>query len=129
MMAARPSTNEGESTTTTRGITLGATGITMDASIAKEMNLPSGTQGVLIEQVQSGSLADTAGLRGGTKSVMINAQQIKVGGDIITAVNEQPVASLQELRAALAQLTSNQALSFAILRNGTEIQITIQPGQ
>jgi S1-C subfamily serine protease len=101
----------------------------MNDALAKEMNLPSGTQGVLIEQVQPGSLADTTGLRGGTSTVTINGQQIAVGGDIITAVNGQSVASLQELRAVLAQLTSNQALSLSILRNGTEIQITVQPGQ
>ncbi|MFL7868110.1 MAG: trypsin-like peptidase domain-containing protein [Anaerolineales bacterium] len=128
-LAARPSTNQNGSTTASQGVTLGATGITMNDALAKEMNLPSGTQGVLIEQVQPGSLADTTGLRGGTSTVTINGQQIAVGGDIITAVNGQSVASLQELRAVLAQLTSNQALSLSILRNGTEIQITVQPGQ
>ena len=128
-LAARPSTSQSGSTTGTSGITLGATGITVDDTIAKEMNLPSGTQGVLVEQVQSGSLADTAGLRGGSKSVTINGQQINVGGDIITAVNGQSIGSLQELRAALAQLPSDQELSLTILRNGMEIQISLQPGQ
>jgi serine protease Do len=62
-LTARPSAEERASTNSqsgTRGITLGATGITVDDSIAKEMNLPSGQQGVLVEQVQSGSLADTS---------------------------------------------------------------------
>jgi S1-C subfamily serine protease len=131
-LTARPSAEERASTNSqsgTRGITLGATGITVDDSIAKEMNLPSGQQGVLVEQVQSGSLADTAGLRGGNKSVTINGQQVELGGDIITAINGQPVANIQELKAALAQLTPDQELSLTILREGKEIQITIQPGQ
>ena len=131
-LAARPSAEERASTNSqsgTRGIKLGAIGITMDDAIAKEMNLPNGTQGVLVEQVQSGSLADTAGLRGGDKSITINGQQITVGGDIITAVNGQSIGSFQELKAALAQLPSGQELSLTILRNGTEIQITLQPGQ
>ena len=131
-LAARPSAQERASTNSqsgTRGITLGIMGTTVDESIAKEMNLPSGQQGVLATQVQSGSLADTAGLRGGSKSVTINGQQVKIGGDIITAVNGQPIASIQELKAALAQLTPDQELSLTILRDGKEIQITVQSGQ
>jgi len=33
------------------------------------------------------------------------------------------------LKAALGQLTSDQALALTILRDGREIQIVIQPGQ
>jgi len=131
-LAARPSAearSSASSQASSQGITLGVTGINVDASIAQEMNLPSGQQGVLVEQVQPGSLADTAGLRSGSKSVTINGQQINVGGDIITALNGQPITSIQEIRDALAQLTMNQDLSLTILRDGVELQITIQPGQ
>jgi 2-alkenal reductase len=129
-LAARPSAEErGSANTITRGITLGILGTTVDESIAKEMNLPGGQSGVLVEQVESGSLADTAGLRGGSKSVTINGQEVKLGGDIIMAVNGQPIASIEELKAALAQLTTDRELSLTILRDGAEIQITIQPGQ
>ena len=130
-LAARPSAEERASANSqapTRGITLGILGTTVDGSIASEMNLPSDQQGVLVEQVQLGSLADTAGLRAGTKSVTINGQQVNVGGDVITAINGQPVASIEELKAALGQLTSNRELGLTILRDGKELQITIQAG-
>ena len=132
-LAARPSaqgqasTNSGQSAQ--QGITLGILGATVDNSIAQAMNLPNGQTGVLVEQVQPGSLADTAGLRAGTQSMTTNGQQLTVGGDIITAVNNQSVTSLQDLRAALAQLPSNHPLSLTVLRNGTEVQITVQAGQ
>ena len=103
--------------------------MTVDQSIAKEMNLPDQQQGVLVEQVESGSLADTAGLRAGTKSVTINGQEVNVGGDIITSVNGQSVASIEELKAALSQLTSDQKLTLTLLRDGKEIDITIQSGK
>jgi len=129
-LAARPSADQrGSTATVTRGITLGVLGATVDQSIAKEMNLPSGQTGVLVTQVESGSLADTAGLRGGTKTVTINGQQVKIGGDIITAINGQQITSIQELKVALAQLTTDQPLGLTILRDGVEIQIAIQPGQ
>ena len=132
ILTARPSAQErttANSQPATSGIRLGILGATVNDTIAKEMNLNNGQQGVLVVQVESGSLADTAGLRVGSKSVTINGQQVMVGGDIITAVDGQPVTSIEELKAALAQLTSNKELSLTILRDGKEIQIAIQPGQ
>jgi 2-alkenal reductase len=131
-LAARPSVEERNTTSTSsvpNGVRLGILGITVDETISKEMGLPTGQQGVLVEKVESGGLADTAGLRAGTQSVTINGQQVMIGGDIITAVNSQPIAGIEELKAALAQLSTDQGLSLTILRNGTELQITINPGK
>jgi serine protease Do len=131
-LAARPSAEERNSATAqsnTSGIRLGIMGMTVDQSVAKEMSLPDGQQGVLVEKVESGSLADTAGLRAGTKSVDINGQQVNVGGDIITAVNGQSVASIEELKVSLAQLPSDQKLSITLLRDGKKIDITLEPGK
>ena len=130
-LAARPSAAEQANAnpqSTTQGIHLGILGTTIDSSIAQEMNLPDGTQGVLIEQVQPGSPADTAGLRAGSKTVTINGQDVVVGGDIITAVNDQSIANIDDLRAALEQLPTDTELTLTVLRDGTESQITVQPG-
>jgi S1-C subfamily serine protease len=127
-LAPRPSTEE-RATTQTSGLQLGIRGMNVDETIAQEMNLPQGQQGVLVEQVEPGSLAETAGLRAGDKDMTINGQQVKVGGDVITALNGQPVASIQELKAALAQLLPNQDLTLTILRAGREMDITLHPGQ
>jgi S1-C subfamily serine protease len=128
-LAARPSVEERTQTDTqqpaTSGAHLGILGMTVDSSIAKEMNLPDGQQGVLVEEVQSGSLAETAGLKAGTKPVTINGQQVNVGGDVITALNGKSVASIEELKAMLAQLNSGDELSLTILRDGKEVQISV----
>jgi serine protease Do len=131
-LAARPSAEEQANANpqgqATQGIRLGILGTTVDQSIAQEMNLPDGQQGVLIEQVQPGGLADTAGLQAGTKTVTINGQDILIGGDIITAVNGQSIASVDELRAGLEQLPSDHPLTLTILRDGKESQVEVQPG-
>lgn len=131
VLAARPSPEERNASAqaSTRGIQLGIAAMTVNESIAKEMNLPNNQQGVLVEEVQPGSLADTVGLRAGTQTVTINGQQVVVGGDIITALNGQPIASIEELKAALGQLTSDQVLGLTILRDSNTVQVTIQPGQ
>jgi len=130
-LAARPSAEEQANANPqapTQGIHLGIQGLTVDSSIDQAMNLPDGTQGVLVEQVQPGSLADTAGLQAGSKTVTINGQDVVVGGDIITAINGQSVASIDELKAALDQLPTDHPLTLTILRDGKESQVTVQPG-
>jgi S1-C subfamily serine protease len=101
----------------------------MAPEIAKEMNLSENQQGVLVQQIEPGSLADKAGLQAGSKSVTINGENVLVGGDIITSLNGQPVASIEELRAALAQLPANHPLSVTVLRDGKETKIDVQTGQ
>jgi len=131
-LVARPSAEERtnvENPSVTRGIRLGILGANVDSSITKEMNLPEDQQGVLVQQVEPGSLADTAGLQGGSKSITVDGQEVVVGGDIITAVNGEAVTTVGELRAALGQLPSDQEFSLTILRNGKEIQITVQASQ
>jgi S1-C subfamily serine protease len=129
-LAARPSAEEQAKANpqATQGIHLGILGITVDQSVAKEMNLSDGQQGVLIQQVQPGSLAETAGLKAGSKTVTINGQDVVIGGDIITAVNGQSVASTDELRASLQQLPSDHPLTLTVLRDGKETQVEVQPG-
>lgn len=129
-LAARPASQEQQANnnppSAASGIHLGILGITVDSSIAKEMNLPDGQQGVLVQQVEPGSLADTAGLRAGSKTVTINGQDVVIGGDIITALNNQSVASIDELKAALGQLPSGHPLSLKVLRDGKEVDVTVQ---
>jgi serine protease Do len=130
-LAARPSAEQQANAnpqTSVQGIHLGVQALTVDSSIAQAMNLPDNTQGVLIEQVQPGSLADTAGLQAGSKTVTINGQDILIGGDIITAVNGQSIASTDELRASLEQLPSDHPLTLTVLRDGKESQVEVQPG-
>ncbi len=130
-LAARPSTQPQQQSnanppSAANGIHLGIAGITVDPSITQAMNLPNNTQGVLVEQVERGSLAEKAGLQAGSQSATINGQQINVGGDIITAVNGQAVTSIDDLKSALAQLPANHPVTLSVLRNGQETQVTIQ---
>ena len=130
-LAARPSAEERASTdtqTANRGITLGIQAMTVDQSIIDEMNLPNDQQGVLVIGVESGSLAEKAGIQGGSETATLNGQTVKIGGDIITQVNQQPISGIEELKAALAQQLTNQEFELTILRGGNTIQIVSLPG-
>jgi serine protease Do len=132
-LAARPAGAQAQQTqpptTTTGGAYLGILGTSVTSQIAQAMNLPASQQGVLIEQVQSGSPAAQAGLQGGNNTITANGQQVTVGGDVITAVDGQPIAGMQDLATVLQQLTPGQMATLTILRNGSQMEVTVTLGQ
>jgi S1-C subfamily serine protease len=133
-LAARPTAQErsnenASSPSQASGIRLGILGANMAPAIAKEMNLDENQQGVLVQQVEPGSLADKAGLQAGSKTATIGGQDVVVGGDVITALNGEAIATVEELKAGLSQLPSDHPLTLTVLRDGKETQVEVQPGQ
>ncbi len=108
---------------------LGIYGITMSPSIAREMELPADLEGVLIQQIIEGSPADQAGLQGSYQSIMIEGQQVLIGGDIITSLEKQEIRSMQELIQVLGSYQPGDQVKAAILRNGEEMIIEITLGE
>jgi serine protease Do len=112
---------------------LGITGVPMTSDIAKAMNLPSDTQGVLVERVQSGGPADKAGLQSSYKPALIGGQLVLIGGDVIVGLDNQPITSNKDLSSALGQYSPGQQVTLTLLRKGqqTEAQVTLgaQPSQ
>jgi 2-alkenal reductase len=108
---------------------LGISGISMTPDIAQAMNLPTDTRGALVEQVTSGGPADKAGLQPSTNTVTINGVEGTVGGDVITAIDGQPVKSMSDIIAYLAIHTQvGQTVSLTILRNGETQTVDVTLG-
>lgn len=98
---------------------IGISGGTVNSEVAKAMDLPETQRGALVASVTSGSPADDAGLRGSSKEVTIEGEQVQVGGDVITAIDGQPVKDFEDLTAYLARSTRvGQAVKLTILRDG-----------
>jgi S1-C subfamily serine protease len=93
------------------------------------MNLSTDQEGVLVQEVQQDSAADQAGLRASDRPVTVNGQEILVGGDIIVALDSQPVTSIENLRAALQQYESGQQATLTLLRDGSEIKVDVNLGE
>ena len=113
------------SSSTGAGAWLGISAQPMVPEIAKSMGLPESQTGVLIQQVESGSPADQAGLQGGYKPVTINGQRILVGGDVITAIDGQTVTTMSDLRAFLSTAQAGQEVTLDILRDGQSQKLTV----
>lgn len=109
----------------TRGSWLGILGAQLTPEIAKAMNLDETQQGVLVVQVESGSPADDAKLNASQQEVTINGQTVMVGGDVITAVDGTPIASLDELRTQLQTYQPGTEIKLSILRNGESVEVAV----
>jgi S1-C subfamily serine protease len=132
-LEARPSKRESAqgtpSANAAQGAWLGIAGQPLTAEINKEMNLPETQTGVLVEQVQAGSPADTAGLQGSFKPVLINGQRVLVGGDIITAIDGKTISAFEDLKSYIASAQPDQQVTLTILRDGKEQTLTVTLAQ
>lgn len=126
-LVARPEsqTQQKQTTASTTGAWLGIKGMTVTSDIAKAMNLPTDQKGVLVGQVQQGSPADKAGLRGSYKPVTISGQQVLVGGDIITALNNELVTRIEQLQSLVQKHSAGDEVALKVLREGISIEIKV----
>jgi serine protease Do len=113
---------------------LGISGTTLSPALAKAMNLQPSQQGALVEDVVSGGPGDKAGLRASSRQATINGQQATVGGDVVTKIDGQPVTTMDDLIAYLADSTSvSQKVTLTILRDGKEqtldVTLGVRPAQ
>jgi S1-C subfamily serine protease len=108
---------------------LGIAGTDMTASIASAMGLSTNTRGALVETVSAGGPAAKAGLQASTQQAVIDGQQTTVGGDVITAIDGQPVQTFSDLGSYLFLHTdAGQAVTLTILRGGKTLTVQVTTG-
>jgi S1-C subfamily serine protease len=105
---------------------LGVTTATIDGSL-KALNLPV-SSGVLVQDVQHGSPADKAGLRGGNISAQIDGSEIHIGGDIITKVDDKAVPTADDLATVIQGHKPGDTVKLTYLRDGREHSVDVRLG-
>ena len=129
-VAARPGAQEeanpaASQTVPAGSVWLGITGVTVSPEMAKAAGLAEDQQGVLIEEISSGSPADKAGLHGSTEPVTVQGQRLLVGGDVITAWDGHPVTQMEELRTRVGEAQAGQEVTLTVLRDGEQVQVQV----
>jgi S1-C subfamily serine protease len=107
---------------------LGVSMQTIDEELTDDFRLPV-EEGVLIARVEPGSPADEAGLEGGDDQVILNGETYVLGGDVITAVDGQPVTILEELRDEILSHKPGDTIELEVNRDGTPLTITVELGR
>jgi S1-C subfamily serine protease len=107
---------------------LGLEGQSITPSIAGLLGLPV-EQGVLVARVQPGSAAEAAALRGGHTTVDVQGSPYIVGGDIITKLDGQALAGMDDLSTAIAARRPGDEVQLTVVRDGVERIVTVKLGE
>lgn len=104
-----------------------ALGITVDNKLNTRLTERLKISGVVILSLSPGSAADAAGLKGATLTPEGNI----IANDIIIAVENKPVDSVDKLLARIDSYKVGDTVTITILRNGEthDVPITLQPGE
>jgi len=105
---------------------LGVQGQTITSDIAGALGLKQ-TQGVLVAAVSPGSPAAKAGLKGGSQQTDLQGQPYVVGGDVITAMDGETLASMDELGAAIMKHKPGDAVTLTVVSGGKtkDVKVTL----
>ncbi len=75
---------------------IGISGGSVTPALAKALKLPV-EKGVLVNEVVKDGPADKAGIEGGDTEATIEGAKVTLGGDIITEIDGEPVASMEDV--------------------------------
>ena len=105
---------------------LGISGTTLNSELAEAMGLEADQRGVLVIEVVPESPSDEAGLRTSDQQIEIGGVETRIGGDVIVAIDDQPVEGFDDLVTYLVRNTSaGEAASLTILRDGREETVRV----
>jgi S1-C subfamily serine protease len=103
---------------------LGIRGGTLTSDMADAMGLDPDQHGALVSEVIPDGPADKAGLLGSSGTVTIDGITTPIGGDIITAINDQEVRLFDDLLTYIVRETEvGETVTLTILRDGEEMQV------
>lgn len=107
---------------------LGVSVVPVAGDYADALNLPT-QGGLLITDVERGSAAEHAGLRGGRETVRIGNAELHVGGDLIMSIDGHPVDRDDAISRALARKHAGDAVELTIFRGGRTLNVRVVLGE
>jgi len=107
---------------------LGVSVVPVAGDYADALSLPN-QGGLLIQEVEPGSPAARAGLKGGREDVQIGNSQLKIGGDLIIAIDGKPIDREDAISRALARKRSGDTVELTIYRAGRTMNVRVKLGE
>jgi serine protease Do len=109
---------------------LGVSGTTMNPDLAQAMGLGADQRGTLVVDIVPDGPADKAGLHGSDRKIAVDGNELRIGGDIIVAIDGQSVETFEDLTTYLVRSTEvGQEIALTVLRDGQEHQVEVTLGE
>jgi S1-C subfamily serine protease len=107
---------------------LGISGQAVTPDVADKYNLAV-KKGVIVGSVTQDSGADKAGLKGGKTQVVVAGETFVLGGDIIVSFGGKRIASIEQLRDAVAAHKPGDKVTVVIYRDANKTSVTVTLGR
>ena len=111
-----------------RRAVLGIEGRAVWPDLAEALNLPV-DQGLLVERAVPNGPAAKAGVRGGTRSVLAGLQELRIGGDVLIAINAKAVTNQNDLNLLLNRSQPGDTVTLTVVRDGKRMNIPVTLGE
>jgi S1-C subfamily serine protease len=103
---------------------LGVAGMDMAPGIASRLGLDQ-PRGFLVMDVVAGSPAEKAGIQRGEEDAVIDGISVKLGGDVILAIDNNTVRKIDDILAYVeTEKSVGDDLKLTILRDGQTMELT-----
>jgi S1-C subfamily serine protease len=108
---------------------IGFKGYSITPEVMEAMDLAE-AKGTLVIEIISGSPADEADLRGGTREVILaNGDDIKLGGDVIIGIEDEEVRDFYDLISFLSRRgIVDETVTLTIIRDGKQQTLEVTLG-
>jgi S1-C subfamily serine protease len=108
---------------------LGITGVGLFPELNEAMGLDPLQRGALVVNIVDGGPADQAGVRPGTRSVVVDGTSITVGGDVIIGVDGRTVRDLYDVVVYLERFKRpGDVITLKLLRGSDTINLDLELG-
>lgn len=96
--------------------------------LAEALDLPV-RDGLLVDETAKGSPAAAAGIRGGDRSAQAGMQRIRIGGDVIVALDGQKVSNQFDINLILNRKRPGDTLTVTLYRGAKKMDVPVKLGE
>ena len=106
---------------------LGVTVLPIAGELAQELGYPA-DGGLLVQTIRRASAAANAGIKGGSRAVVIGRYEIVIGGDLIVKINGRRAEDANSIPRSLRGKRAGDSVEIELIRNGKiiKVQATLQ---
>ena len=107
---------------------LGVSVVFVAGDLAEALDLPS-TGGLLVQEVERGTAAASAGLKGPRQVVIIGNNEVGVGGDLIVAIDGRAADRPDAISRTINKKRPGDTVELTVYRAGRNIKLNVKLGE